>query len=68
MRIWILVFGLILGLPQLIMAEVWDFSCTEAVSLLKAAQDRVVQKHETTTTRREGCAVVEGLTGDSFIV
>lgn len=27
-------------------AEVWDFSCTEAVSLLKAAQDQVVRKHD----------------------
>jgi len=46
MRIWILVFGLIVWLPQSIRAEAWDFSCTEAVSLLKAAQDRVVQKHD----------------------
>lgn len=27
-------------------AEVWDFTCTEAVSLLKSAQDRVVKKHD----------------------
>ena len=27
-------------------AEVWDFNCTEAVSLLKSAQDRVVKKHD----------------------
>lgn len=27
-------------------SELWDFSCTEAVSLLKNAQDRVVQKHD----------------------
>ena len=27
-------------------AEVWEFKCTEAVSLLKAAQERVVLKHD----------------------
>jgi len=46
MRVWILVFGLVVWLPQLVWAEVWDFSCTEAVSLLKSAQDRVVHKHD----------------------
>jgi hypothetical protein len=46
MRIWILVLGLVVFLSPLAMAEVWDFSCTEAVSILKSAQDRVVQKHD----------------------
>ena len=27
-------------------AEVWEFSCTEAVAFLKSAQDRVVKKHD----------------------
>ncbi|MGD9849893.1 MAG: hypothetical protein AB7T38_01370 [Nitrospirales bacterium] len=35
-----------IGVPILGHAEVWDFSCTEAVSLLKNAQDRVVKKHD----------------------
>jgi hypothetical protein len=46
MRIWILALGLVVLLPPLAGAEVWDFSCTEAVSILKSAQDRVVQKHD----------------------
>ncbi len=47
MRVLILIIGMIVFLPALLGAtEVWDFSCTESVSLLKAAQDRVVQKHD----------------------
>ncbi len=46
MRVWILTVGFVALLSPLAWAEAWDFSCTEAVSLLKAAQDRVVQKHD----------------------
>ncbi len=46
MRIGLFILGIVLWLPQLGSAEVWDFSCTEAVSLLKSAQDQVVQKHD----------------------
>jgi len=46
MRVWLLTIGFVLILAPVGWAEVWDFSCTEAVSLLKAAQDRVVQKHD----------------------
>ena len=46
MRIGFLIIGLVLVLPQVGGAEVWNFSCTEAVSLLKSAQDRVVKKHD----------------------
>ena len=46
MRIFILTVGVLLFLAQGVWAEAWDFSCTEAVSLLKSAQDRVVQKHD----------------------
>ena len=46
MRIVALLFWSLLLFPQYGLAEVWDFTCTEAVSLLKAAQDRVVQKHD----------------------
>ncbi len=46
MRVWILTIGFVALLTSFGWAEVWDFSCTEAVSLLKAAQDRVVQKHD----------------------
>ena len=46
MRIWILAIGFVALSAPLGWAEVWDFSCTEAVSLLKAAQDRVVHQHD----------------------
>ncbi len=46
MRVLLLIVGLVVFLVNPGLAEVWDFSCTEAVSLLKAAQDRVVQKHD----------------------
>lgn len=46
MRVWLLAMGFVAVLSTSVWAEVWDFSCTEAVSLLKAAQDRVVQKHD----------------------
>ena len=46
MRVWIFVIGLVALQAPLSWGAVWDFSCTEAVSLLKAAQDRVVQKHD----------------------
>lgn len=46
MRLWILTICLVALLTPLGWGEVWEFSCTEAVSLLKAAQDRVVQKHD----------------------
>ena len=46
MRVLILTFGFVAVLAPCGWSEVWDFSCTEAVSLLKSAQDRVVQKHD----------------------
>jgi hypothetical protein len=46
MRVWLRAMGLMAVLAPPGWAEVWSFSCTEAVSLLKAAQDRVVQKHD----------------------
>ncbi len=46
MKIWILAVGFVAFLAPLGWAEVWEFSCTEAVSLLKSAQDHVVQKHD----------------------
>lgn len=41
-----LMMFLFVGAPMLGYAELWDFNCTEAVSLLKNAQDQVVQKHD----------------------
>ncbi|GJL67559.1 MAG: hypothetical protein NPIRA06_01940 [Nitrospirales bacterium] len=46
MRFWSLIIWFLLLLPSSALPEVWDFSCTEAVSLLRAAQDRVVRKHD----------------------
>ncbi len=46
MRNWLLIAGLVVLFPQSGGAEVWDFPCTEAVSLLKTAQDQVVRKHD----------------------
>ena len=46
MRVSILTIGFVAVLAPFVWAEIWDFSCTEAVSLLKVAQDRVVQKHD----------------------
>ena len=46
MRVWILAIAFVAILAPMGWAEVWDFSCTESVSLLKAAQDRVVLKHD----------------------
>jgi len=46
MRFWCLAVLALLLFPQSALSEVWDFSCTEAVSLLKAAQERVVRKHD----------------------
>ncbi len=46
MRIWILTIGFLAVFASSGVAGVWDFSCTEAVSLLKASQDRVVRKHD----------------------
>jgi hypothetical protein len=46
MRIWIFAFWFVVVLAPSVSGEAWDFSCTEAVSLLKVAQDRVVQKHD----------------------
>lgn len=46
MRVWILATAFVTVLAPVGWAEVWDFSCTESVSLLKAAQDRVVLKHD----------------------
>jgi len=46
MRFWSLAVLALLLFPQTALSEVWDFSCTEAVSLLKAAQERVVRKHD----------------------
>jgi hypothetical protein len=41
-------FGVALfaGLPSYAYPEIWEFNCTEAVNLLKKAQERVVQKHD----------------------
>ncbi len=46
MRVCIVVMGFVVLFAPSGWAEVWNFSCTEAVSLLKTAQDRVVQKHD----------------------
>ena len=46
MWFWCLAILALLLVPQSARSEVWDFSCTEAVSLLKAAQERVVRKHD----------------------
>ena len=46
MRFWYLAIWVLLLVPQPALSEVWDFSCTEAVSLLKAAQERVVRQHD----------------------
>ncbi len=46
MKIWILTIGFLLFFTPSGIAGVWDFSCTEAVSLLKVSQDSVVQKHD----------------------
>ena len=43
---FLFVLSLFFGMPGQGYSELWDFSCTEAVSLLKNAQDRVVQKHD----------------------
>ncbi|MDR4495800.1 MAG: hypothetical protein AB7P17_12030 [Nitrospirales bacterium] len=37
---------LVIAAPLSGYGEVWDFNCTEAVSLLKNAQDQVVKKHD----------------------
>jgi len=46
MRFWCLALLALLLFPQSALSEVWDFSCTEAVSLLRAAQEQVVRKHD----------------------
>lgn len=46
MRFWCLAIIALLAYPQSTHSEVWDFSCTEAVSLLKSAQEKVVRKHD----------------------
>ncbi|HNP60662.1 MAG TPA: hypothetical protein PKM72_07475 [Nitrospirales bacterium] len=46
MRFWSLIIWFLLLFPSSALPEVWDFSCTEAVSLLRAAQDRVVRQHD----------------------
>jgi hypothetical protein len=46
MRFWCLAIIAILAYPQSAHSEVWDFPCTEAVSLLKSAQEQVVRKHD----------------------
>ena len=46
MRVGVLAIGFFIVFAPVGMAEVWDFSCTEAVSLLKASQDHVVRKHD----------------------
>jgi hypothetical protein len=46
MRLWCLAIWVLLLFPQTALSEIWDFSCTEAVALLKAAQERVVRKHD----------------------
>ena len=46
MRVWFLSMAFVVIFSTSGWAEVWDFSCTEAVSLLKAAQDRVVQRND----------------------
>jgi hypothetical protein len=46
MRLWYLACGFLLLFPPSAFSEVWEFSCTEAISLLKAAQEQVVRKHD----------------------
>ena len=46
MRVWILTITALAFFVPSGIAGVWDFSCTEAVSLLKASQDSVVRKHD----------------------
>ncbi len=46
MRVWCFAIGILLLLPTGGFSEVWEFSCTEAIALLKAAQEQVVQKHD----------------------
>jgi hypothetical protein len=46
MRVCVLALWAVLVFPQPAFSEIWDFSCTEAVSLLKTAQERVVRKHD----------------------
>ena len=46
MKYTVLVIALVVMFPSMGVAKVWDFTCTEAVSLLKAAQERVVRKHD----------------------
>jgi len=41
-----LIIWFLLLFPPSALSEVWDFSCTEAVSLLRAAQEQVVRKHD----------------------
>ncbi len=46
MRKLIFAFWVVVFFPLTSFAEIWEFSCTEAVSLLKSAQDQVVRKHD----------------------
>ncbi len=46
MRVWCGAIWILLLLPTAGFSEVWEFSCTEAIALLKASQEQVVQKHD----------------------
>ncbi|HNP30964.1 MAG TPA: hypothetical protein PKK23_18110, partial [Nitrospirales bacterium] len=46
MRVWSLAIWFLLFFPPSALPEIWEFSCTEAVTLLRAAQERVVRKHD----------------------
>jgi hypothetical protein len=46
MRFWSLAVLFLLLFPPPVLSAVWDFSCTEAVSLLRTAQDQVVRQHD----------------------
>lgn len=46
MRFWVFAIGILVMSPPSAHSEVWEFSCTEAIALLKAAQERVVRNHD----------------------
>lgn len=64
MRFIILFMAVSLAFPLLGRSEPWEFSCTEAIALVKAAQERVVRNHdhlqEAKFSLRQGPAKFEG--------
>lgn len=46
MRFQICVMAVFLVFPSLGRPAPWDFSCTEAIAVVKAAQERVVRNHD----------------------